>query len=409
MSIALRHAPQTQEERLAALEPLLGAFRKRMREYDDRAEFPEPNFVELKAKGLHCLTVPEEYGGAGFWRGTKFADWYEILETMARSDPSTSQLLQVHSHATGIVAWHGTAEQKKRFLREVVEDGKLIASAGSEADPNAKAGEGMKSEMHPVEGGYRLNCFKHFASLGPAADYFLIWTTVPGDTPLSERQLFALVPRDGEGVELVDEWDVLGMRSTVSWGVRIKDHFVSHDRVIGTPGCWVKDPRTFTLAYVANHIGSAEGALDVAIDFVSQRPDLRNADTVKAALGDLASRTFAARSALYTAARQWEKAGASNWKRELHDEAEFMSLQALHVAKRVSLDVAERAFDICGARSTFRKLPLEQIYRDIRTFTLHFRDDLYMIRVAEGLLEPGVFEAKGKYKRLDAPRIPAAS
>ena len=35
---------------------------------------------------------------------------------------------------------------------------------------------------------------------------------------------------------------------------------------------------------------------------------------------------------------------------------------------------------------------------------LHFRDDLYMVRVAEGLMEPGTFEAKGKYKRLDAPR-----
>jgi alkylation response protein AidB-like acyl-CoA dehydrogenase len=404
MAIAFPRAPQTQEERLAALQPLLENFRKRMREYDDRAEFPAPNFEEIKARGLHCLTVPEEYGGAGFWRGTKFADWYEILEVMARSDPSTSQLLQVHSHATGILAWHGTPEQRKRFLREVVEGGKMIASAGSEADPNAKAGEGMKSEMRPVDGGYRLNCFKHFASLGPAADYFLIWTTVPGHEPLSQRQLFALVPRDGQGVELVDEWDVLGMRSTVSWGVKITDHFVPHERVIGTPGCWVKDPRTFTLAYVSNHIGSAEGALDVAFDFVRQRPDLSKSETVKAALGDLASRTYAARAALYTAAQKWEQAGAADWKHEVHDEAELMSLQALHVAKRISLDVAERVFDICGARATFRKYPLEQIYRDIRTFTLHFRDDLYMIRVAEGLLEPGTFEAKGKYKRLDSPR-----
>jgi alkylation response protein AidB-like acyl-CoA dehydrogenase len=403
MAIALPKAPQTQEERLRALEPLLGEFRKRMREYDERSEFPAPNFEELKARGLHCLTIPEEYGGAGFWRGTKFCDWYEILETMAKWDPSTSQLLQIHGHATGILSWHGTPEQKKKFLREVAEEGKLIASAGSEADPNAKAGEGMKSEMHPVEGGYRLNCFKHFASLGPAADYFMIWTTVPGDTPLSQRQLFALVPRNGEGVELVNEWDVLGMRSTVSWGVKITDHFVPHERVIGTPGCWVKDPRTFTLAYVANHIGSAEGALEIAVDFVKSRPDLRGADTVKAALGDLQSRLFAARSALYTAAKQWELAAKLEWPRKEHDMAEFMSLQALHVAKRTSLDVAERVFDICGARSTFRKYPLEQLYRDIRTFTLHFRDDLYMIRVAEGMMEPSVFEAKGKYKRLDNP------
>jgi alkylation response protein AidB-like acyl-CoA dehydrogenase len=410
MQTTLAHAPQTQAQRLAALEPLLAKFRERMRQYDDTSKFPAPNFEELKRAGLHCLTVPKEYGGAGLWRGTKFADWYEILEVMAKADPSTSQLLQVHSHATGIVAWHGKPEQKARFLREVVEEGKLIASAGSEADPKSKTGEGMKSEMTPVDGGYKLNCFKHFASLGPAADYFLIWTQVPGEGPLSARQLFALVPRDAQGVELVDEWDVLGMRSTVSWGVKITDHFVSHDRVIGEPGCWVRDPRTFTLAYVANHIGSAEGAYAVALDFVRQRPDLSQSETVKAALGDLASRLYAARAALYAAAGQWEAAGAVDWRRDEHDKAEMMGLQALHIAKRVSLDVAERAFDICGARSTFRTLPLEQMYRDIRTFTLHFRDDLYMIRVAEGLLDPSTFEAKGKYKRLDAvPNVPVGT
>jgi len=79
------------------------------------------------------------------------------------------------------------------------------------------------------------------------------------------------------------------------------------------------------------------------------------------------------------------------------------SIQPLQNAKRVTLDVAERLFDICGARATFRTLPLEQIYRYVRTFTLHFSDDLYMIRVAEGLLKTETFEAKGKYKRLDTP------
>ena len=121
---------------------------------------------------------------------------------------------------------------------------------------------------------------------------------------------------------------------------------------------------------------------------------------------DLYADQDAARAALYTAARQWEKAGAAAWERSELDSAEMMSLQALHVAKRISLDVSERVFDICGARATFRTLPLEQIYRDVRTFTLHFRDDLYMVRVAEGLLDPSSFEAKGKYKRLDGAPVP---
>ncbi|MGH7708369.1 MAG: acyl-CoA dehydrogenase family protein, partial [Vulcanimicrobiaceae bacterium] len=368
-------APKTQVARLAALAPLLPGFRDRQRLYDDAAAFPTANFEDLRAAGFLSLTVPLEHGGHGLWQGDRFADYYEILETIAKADPSTAQLLQVHSHATAMLSWHANDEQRAVFLPEVVEHGKLIASAGSEVDPNSKTSDAIRAELQPVSGGYRLSCYKHFVSLGASADYFLIWTAVPGSAPASERQLFALVPRDGEGVEMIDEWDVLGMRSTVSWGVKITDHFVPPERLIGTPGCWVRDPRTFTLAYVANHLGSAEGAFEATLDFVRDRPYLAQSETVKATIGDLASRLYAARSALYTAAGAWERAGAANWIRPEIDKAEMMSLQALHIAKHCSLDVSERVFDICGARATFRNLPLEQIYRDVRTFTLHFRDD----------------------------------
>ncbi|MGH7081122.1 MAG: acyl-CoA dehydrogenase family protein [Acetobacteraceae bacterium] len=393
---------------LGALAPLLTNFRQRMRRFDDRAEFPEANFGELRDAGFLTLAIPKEFGGHGLWQQDRFVDYYRILEELAKADSCTAQLLQVHTHASGIVAWHATPEQRAKFLPEVVEGGKLIASAGSEADPKSKVVEVGRSELRRAAGGYRLTCFKHFASLAAAADYYLIWTAIPGAAPLSERQLFVLVPRDGDGVELVDEWDTLGMRSTVSWGIKITDHFVPAERVIGAPGCWVRDPRTFTLAYVANHLGAAEGAFEAALDFVRGRAYLAQSEAIKVTIGDLASRLYANRCALYAAAAQWEVAAGQGWDRPVLDRAEMMSLQALHMAKRCSLDVSERVFDICGARATFKSMPLEQIYRDIRTFTLHFRDDLYMVRVAEGLLDPETFEAKGKYKRMDRPAVAVA-
>lgn len=385
---------------LESLKPLLSGFRERMRKYDEAAEFPAANFEELRKAGFLTLSIPEEYGGHGFWQDDRFVEYYRILEDLAEADPSTGQLLQIHTHASGILARLGNAAQRAKFLPEIVEQGKLLCSAGSEVDPKSTS-PGGRSELVRVPGGYRLSCFKHFASLAAGADYYVVWTQAPGITPASERQLFVLVPRDGEGVELVNEWDVLGMRSTVTWGIKITDHFIPEERVIGEPGGWVRDPRTFTLAYVANHLGSAKAAFQITLDFVRARTYLAQSETVKAAIGDLASRLYATESAFLAAARQWERAAAAGWERSEHDRAEMMSLQALHVAKRCSLDVSERVFDICGARATFKTMPLEQLYRDIRTFTLHFRDDLYMVRVAEGLLDPQVFEAKGKYRRLD--------
>ncbi|MGH7070968.1 MAG: acyl-CoA dehydrogenase family protein [Acetobacteraceae bacterium] len=394
-------APKATSSPWEALNPLLANFRRRMRQYDDAAEFPAANFEELRKAGLLTLSIPKEFGGHGFWQRDRFVEYYRILEELAKADPCTGQLLQIHTHASGIVAWHATPDQRAIFLPEFVEQGKLVCSAGSEADPKSTAPAAGRAELARAPGGYRLSCFKHFASLAAAADYYLIWTLAPGTAPPSQRQLFVLVPRDGEGVELVNEWDTLGMRSTVSWGIRITDHFVPEERVIGEPGGWLQDPRTFTLAYVANHLGSAKGAFEVALDFVRARTYLSQGETVKVAIGDLASRLYAAESAFYAAAEQWEVAAVANWQRSEHDRAEMMSLQALHIAKRCSLDVSERVFDICGARATFKTMPLEQFYRDIRTFTLHFRDDLYMARVAEGLLDRQTFEAKGKYKRID--------
>jgi alkylation response protein AidB-like acyl-CoA dehydrogenase len=66
----------------------------------------------------------------------------------------------------------------------------------------------------------------------------------------------------------------------------------------------------------------------------------------------------------------------------------------LPLTKRLALDLTARAFDVCGARATFRDQPLERLYRDVRTFTLHFRDEQYMHQVGQAMLDDE-FHAKG--------------
>lgn len=389
---------RTQAERLAALRPLLPRFRERMQRYDRPAEFPRENFDDLHDAGLLALSIPREYGGEGLFWDSGFVDLYEILERTAAADSSTGQLLQVHTHATAVLSWHASPEQRAKYLPDIVKNGKLVASVGSEADPKSTSAEAYRSELTRTADGWSLTCEKHFASLGPGADYYLMWVALPGEALYNDRLVYVLVPRDDPHVELVNEWDTMGMRSTVSWAVKVTDFPVSEDEIIGKPGGWLRDdPRTFTLAYVANHLGTAEGAFEYTCDYVRQRPYLANSDLVRVALGDMASSLYAARAGLFTAARQWEAAGASGWDSEQVNTAEFMALQALHVAKNVALDVSSRVFDICGARATFRLFPLEQMYRDIRTFTLHFRDDVYMLRVADAILNPEGFSSKGKH------------
>ncbi len=379
---------EIQAERLRRIDELARVIRSRARALDDAREFPADTFTELRAAGLTALTVPVEYGGGGLWWEGRYRDYYEVVEALALVDSVTAQLLQVHSHAVGIVARLGSEEQRRLFMPGVVEQGKLMASVGSEAKPSGKLADIARTELEALPGGgYRLTCQKYFASLAPAADELLIWTAVPGEGPYQHRIAIVLVPRVAPEVELIDQWDVMGMRATVSYSVRIDGYVVPRERLIGEPGAWTRrDPRTFTLAFAANHIGAAGAALEFTIDWVRERPALAASEVTRVALGTMSSELHAARSGLYAAADLWDQGR--------HDEAELASIRALHVGKRLALDLTQRAFDICGARVAFRDHALERIYRDVRTFSLHYRDEQYMLQVGQALLDR-TFSAKG--------------
>jgi alkylation response protein AidB-like acyl-CoA dehydrogenase len=364
-------------------------FAQRTLEYDRAAQFPEQNFRELKAAGLHGLTVPTRYGGHGLWSGDAFLPYYLVLAEIARHCSSTAQLLQVHSHAVGIVAGNGTQAQLDRYMPQVMQEGHLYASCGSEASVRVSGPEKFDSVLKARGDGFVLNGFKGFASVAPAADAYVIWALVEGTSRMDEGMVFAIVPKERKGVRLENNWDTLGMRATVSWNIHLEDVEVARDEVVGAPGDWVqRDPRTFTLGFASNHLGQAHAVHEFVRNYVAKRPDLRAGSVALVQLGDAEARITAAESVLVRAARLWER-GA-------FDEAERLSMQALYLAKQAGLDFATKAFDICGARSTFNDQLLNLYYRDLRTFTLHFREDrLLQMLALSALGEP--FHSKARY------------
>jgi alkylation response protein AidB-like acyl-CoA dehydrogenase len=379
MTIPTRTSVPEQAQRLAAVDALADRFRERAGKYDQQASFPVENFQDLAAAGLLALTVPTKWGGQELWGAGGFVDYYEILEHVARIDPPTGQLLQVHSHALGMLSHVATEEQAQEHIIPIVRAGQLVASVGSESVPGtANVGNSTSELARDAAGRWVLTCEKHFASLGPGADHLIIWTALPGEGAYDSRSVAVLVPRDVPEVEFINNWDTLGMRSTVSCGVRINGFVVPDSALFGAAGWWESDARTFTLGFASNHVGSARGALEFAVGWVRARPHLASDPVVQHALGEMSADLQAARASLFTAARRWETGTPA--------EAEFVSVQALAVAKKTSLQVTQRAFDVCGARAIFRQHQLEQIFRDTRTFTLHYRVDGYVRDLGAALI-----------------------
>lgn len=360
------------------------------RAYDDAAAFPQRHIDLLREDGFLALGVPRELGGHGMWRDDRFVAYYLILEALAAGNASTGQIVQIQSHATGIIGMLGSEEQKRRILGDVVSRGALIASCGSETDPRQfSASDPGRSELQLVDGGFRLNATKHFASLAPAADYYVLYVVAPGAASTAAGTTVVVVSKDDPGVSLEDNWDVMGMRSTISWALKLEDVFVPWENVLGEPGDWIQhDPRTFTLAYVSNHLGTAQGVYDFVVDYMQQRSFLANDDVNVFTMGEMASALQACRMSMVYAAWLWEQ-GRFN-------EAEMAGMRALHTSKQAALMVTSKAFDVCGARAAFRHLPVERGFRDVRTFSLHFRESALMRLLIEAELG-GEFFSKQRY------------
>ena len=376
----------TTDELLRRVDELGPTFRSRMRELDRTSTFPFENFAEATAAGLNRLCVPVEDGGYGYWLPGNFSGLYRILERLSYWDSNTAQLLQVHNHAAGIIAFHSTPEQRAHFMPDIV-GGAFCASLGSEAHIYENGAENLDAELQKVDGGYRLNARKAFTSVSAIAKYLMVWCAVEGDGSYASRMIFAVVPKDAPGVEMIDDWEMLGMRSTVSCGIKFNDVFVPDFNVVGQPGGWIEnDPRTFSCAYASNHLGAAQAAFDFICDYVTDRPDLRDSEAVKVRLGRMDAQLYAARSGLAAAAARLDRG-------DDFDAAEADAVRTMHLCKAAVLSIPYEGFDIVGARAAHERYPLGQMMRDARTFTLHFRDDLYVQRLADLALGKG-FSAK---------------
>src|SRR5262249_5817166 len=101
-----------------------------------------PDIVSgLADLGMMGLTIPEEFGGAGFDQ-TRYG---RVMEELSAIDASTAVLLGGHLSigAKGLLLY-GTDEQRKRFLPELAAGGRIAAFALSE--PNAGSDvHGMKT------------------------------------------------------------------------------------------------------------------------------------------------------------------------------------------------------------------------------------------------------------------------
>ena len=339
---------------------------------DARRVLPRAELDQLSGAGLLAITVPARYGGADL----PVATVIEVTRLLSAGDPNIGQIPQSHFVYVNQLRLRGTDAQQRLLFGEVLA-GRRFGNAQSEAGTR-HVREIRTTLTAEGPGRWRLNGRKFYATGALLAHRIPVLAHRGPDGPLH----VAWVDRDADGVEVIDDWNGFGQRTTASGSVVLRDVAVPDDLV--TPYASTFDgPQTYgayaQVLHAAIDAGIARAALTDAAAFVREKsrpyPDAqveRAADDplVVRAFGEIELVVRGAEALLAEAARAIDRANAG-LTTETATAASLAVAAARAATTHAALEAGSRLFEVAGTRSAAAGLRLDRHWRNARTHTLH--------------------------------------
>ncbi len=336
----------------------------RAQEIDDKAEYPQDMFEALTELGLFALPFPEDYGGANSVLSSCLA-----VEELGRICYNTAYLLIVQWVPFGAILYGGNQAQKDKYLAPLSTGAMRAAISVTEASGGSDVA-GIKTRADKVDGGYRLNGQKIFSTNAAIADFVVV--AAKTDPTKRHGGISAFIVEKGmEGFEIGKGERKLGSRGVPSSPLYFTDCFVPEENRIGPEGegfGLVMEAFNKSRPIIgARGIGLAQGAIDLAVDYVREREAFGQAISdfqgVQWMLADMAMQTEAARHLVYKAASVVDS-GAT--RLELAPIAAMAKCFATDVAMKVATD----ALQLFGSAGVSKDNRIEQYFRDAKVLQI---------------------------------------
>jgi alkylation response protein AidB-like acyl-CoA dehydrogenase len=337
----------------------------RAAEVDRTAEFPTDIVELLAAQDILALPFAERHGGLG---GDLLTTCLAI-EELSRACATTGLILAVHELASLPLLLAGTPEQQDRWCPDLAAGRTLIAFAITEAEAGSDA-SAIRTRAVRDGDGYVIDGAKRFISHASVAGWVTVFAVTDPDADRHRRLSCFLVPTDAPGFRVVRLEHKLGIRGSPTAELAFDGVRVPVDHRLGSEGDgFAIAMRTFDRSrpgIAAQAVGIAQGALDVAARYASQRRQFGRAigefQMIGAMLADMDAATEAARQVLYTACQaiDADAPDASRW-------AALAKLVAGDAAMRVTTD----AVQVLGGYGYVDEYPVERMMRDAKITQLY--------------------------------------
>lgn len=240
---------------------------------DRESRFAPELWRKCGEMGLQGLPVPEEFGGVGLDPLSSAI----ALEAFGYGCNDGGLVFSVCAHLLACVVpvWrYGSQEQKERYLPGLAK-GELIAVNAMTEPGTGSDAFAMTTRAVPVEGGWRINGTKTFASNGPHADLAVLYAATDPEKKIHGGISAFLVERGTPGFSVGQTFHKMGLRTAPLSELVFDDVFVPSSAVLGHVGAggpmFNESMEWERILLPASHIGAMERLLEKAIDYARTR------------------------------------------------------------------------------------------------------------------------------------------
>ncbi|MFT4240917.1 MAG: acyl-CoA dehydrogenase family protein [Acidovorax sp.] len=223
------------------------------------------------ANGFLCMSLPEEYGGAGADKLYSVAQMEEIARANA-----TGIGFSLHSEIVAPYILHyGTEEQKRKYLPQLASGAMVGAIAMSEPAAGSDL-QGVKTTAIKSADGshYVLNGSKTFITNGWHADLVIVVAKTDPAAGAKGTSLL-LVERGMPGFEKGQRLKKVGLKAQDTSELFFHDVKVPAENLLGAEGrgfiCLMEQLPWERLQIAISAVASAQAAIDWTVDYVKQR------------------------------------------------------------------------------------------------------------------------------------------
>jgi 3-hydroxy-9,10-secoandrosta-1,3,5(10)-triene-9,17-dione monooxygenase len=362
----------TYEEAMRRARELVPVLRERADAADAARQMQKETLDDLHRTGLLRFHQPRRWGGMEL----PFVALFDLPAEVSRGCASTGWNVA----NLGVHHWM-LALYDERAQEEVW---------GTHPDAVIPSGIAYpQGRGRPVEGGFVISGHWNFSSGVDHGDWNMLAVMVrDGDRVVDHRM--CLVPRGD--YEIVDDWHVLGMRSTGSKSVRATEIFVPEHRALSMylarggaefPGARVNANPIYQvpLAALGSHclagagVGNAQAALELTIEAIKERSTsytamrMRDFQAVQLRVARAGAMIDAARLSIRTDCIEAERIAREGRAPTLEEKLRFKRNVAYAMER--CTEAVDTLHALAGANGIYDRYPIQRLFRDQHALAAH--------------------------------------